>query len=407
MAAARAFVMLIISTTLLLGLAASASAAQPDEPSLLLILDASGSMQAQFGKDTRIVAAKQALHQLIDALPTDSRVGLRVYGHRVPNSDRRRGCRDTELVVPVRVLNRRVLHERIDRIRSRGFTPIGASLRAAGSDLRGSRNKNIVLVSDGIDTCVPPPCPVARRLGEGGTRIDVIGLAVGRAARKQLRCIAKEGGGAYVDVDNARSLADRIRRFSLRPFRAFTVQGKRVEGAATPDRSPLLEPGTYATAITGRGAWFAVDVAAGQRLAVSATAAAGRDTPPLRFAQLGLRLHDPQIVSPLNARSLVAFDGVAPATAAADIEAAGPALEASGSSEEARHYVYVGLVGPDNVRALYPVELNVEVAGEPARPVRDEEGGSPLRIALGAAAVLVGAAAGFGLQSSAASVFRR
>ena len=140
MAAARAFVMLIITATLLLGPAGSASGAEPDDPSLLLILDASGSMQARFGKDTRIAAAKQALHQLIEALPADSRVGLRVYGHRVPNSNRKKGCRDTELVVPVRVLDRRVLHERIGRIRSRGFTPIGASLRAAASDLRGSRN---------------------------------------------------------------------------------------------------------------------------------------------------------------------------------------------------------------------------------------------------------------------------
>ena len=275
MAAGRAVVMLIVATTLLLGCVGSASAAPADEPSLLLILDASGSMQAPFGNGSRIDAAKRALHQLIEALPEDSRVGLRVYGHRVPNSDRRRGCRDTELVMPVRVLNRPLLHQRIDRIRSRGFTPIGASLRAASSDLRGSRNPNIVLVSDGIDTCVPPPCPVATTLAGRGARIDVIGLAVGPAARRQLRCIAQRGRGAYVDVDNARSLADRIRRLSLRPFRAFTVQGSQVEGAPVPDRAPVLEPGTYATAVAGRGAWFAVDVAAGQRLAVSATAAGG------------------------------------------------------------------------------------------------------------------------------------
>ncbi len=75
---------------------------QEDEPALLLIMDASGSMKASDGGGgTKIQAAKAALNGVVDALPEDSLVGLRVYGHRIPNTDKARGCEDTELIAPV------------------------------------------------------------------------------------------------------------------------------------------------------------------------------------------------------------------------------------------------------------------------------------------------------------------
>jgi hypothetical protein len=55
---------------------------------LLLILDASGSMQARLGDATRIAAAKDAVRDLVGGLSRDARVGLRVYGSRVGNGTR-------------------------------------------------------------------------------------------------------------------------------------------------------------------------------------------------------------------------------------------------------------------------------------------------------------------------------
>ena len=132
---------------------------------LLLIVDASGSMQARLGDGTRIDAAKEAVRDLVGALPRSARVGLRVYGSRVGNDDPRSGCRDSELIAPVRRLDRARLRRRVGAVRARGFTPIGLSLLRATDDLPPGGSRNIVLVSDGIDTCAPPPpCKVARRI---------------------------------------------------------------------------------------------------------------------------------------------------------------------------------------------------------------------------------------------------
>jgi Ca-activated chloride channel family protein len=88
--------------------------------SLLLILDASGSMNSDDGSgQSKIAAAKQALYQVVDSLPEGSQVGLRVYGHRASNSekDRAAGCRDTELISPVQPLSRRAMKDSIGRTR--------------------------------------------------------------------------------------------------------------------------------------------------------------------------------------------------------------------------------------------------------------------------------------------------
>lgn len=71
-----------------------------------------------------------------DAVPGGATIGLRVYGHRVPNTDKANGCRDTELVVPVAPVNKEQMKGAIGQFQATGFTPIGYSLQEAPKDLR-------------------------------------------------------------------------------------------------------------------------------------------------------------------------------------------------------------------------------------------------------------------------------
>lgn len=177
----------------------------PDR-ALLLVLDASGSMDREDTNGVRLIdGAKQALLDLVDTLPEDLHVGLRVYGHRYPNTDRTNGCTDTELIVPIGPLDRDVMRAAVESFDALGYTPIGLSLQEAASDFPPDvTTKAIVLVSDGEDTCAPPdPCEVARQLFERGifVRIETVGLVLDEAgARDQLQCIAEATGGTYHDV---------------------------------------------------------------------------------------------------------------------------------------------------------------------------------------------------------------
>ena len=77
----------------------------------------------------KIAAAKEALNTLVDELPDDAKVGLRVYGSQVSGTGKAAGCADTKLVSPVAPLDRTGLKASINAITPRGFTPIGRRCR--------------------------------------------------------------------------------------------------------------------------------------------------------------------------------------------------------------------------------------------------------------------------------------
>lgn len=257
--------LLLPSAALGAPLPASAPAAVPaddatGDSSLLLMLDASGSMKKDDPSGlTKIEAAKKALTAVVDALPDDADVGLRVYGATVDSQGEptKAACADTQLAVPVGPLDRTALTSAIKGFTAVGETPIAHSLDQALGDLPDTGKRTIVMVSDGQESCVPDPCPVVEKLVGSGIdlRIDTVGFAVDTKARTQLQCIAAAGGGTYYDADDADQLTTNLTRISVRAAREFGVTGTRVTGSLdTEQGAPVLTAGQYVdTFTTGEG----------------------------------------------------------------------------------------------------------------------------------------------------------
>ena len=247
---------------------------------MLIILDASGSMNNVDEDGVAFIdKAKDAVLELIDALPDDVAVGLRVYGHREPNTDPVRGCQDTELLTPVVPIDRVAIRSAVSGVEASGFTPIGLSLQQATMDLPEAGPRSIVLISDGVDTCAPPdPCEVAEELyGDAvDVRIESIGFLIdtGSAAEQQLRCIAEASGGEYRTVSRADELIGKLGEVATdmldwRP--AMTLSGA-LEQAVAPNVPLTLirdwwaeDPPTFARGeyvgliLPGETRWFQVD----------------------------------------------------------------------------------------------------------------------------------------------------
>lgn len=173
-----------------------------------IILDASGSMLGQINGQRKIDIAHSALNMLINQLPDSAEVALRTYGRRRSND-----CQDTELVQPLRKLDRAALIASIGSIvpvpESR--TPLAHSIQQTAEDLRAIDGKvTIVLVSDGDETCNGDPGLTAEQLHTAHPQISVsvIGFAVGPGEwRSRLQATATRGGGSYFDAANADQLA--------------------------------------------------------------------------------------------------------------------------------------------------------------------------------------------------------
>jgi len=286
---AAAAVLVLVGASVLFGnspVAATAPTAEPTVP-VMIVLDASGSMNQTDAPGLRIDAAKDAVTKLIDGLPAETQVGLQVYGTGTGSTDAERaaGCADIKTLSPVGPLDATGLKSQVASVAAAGYTPIGNALRAAADALPNEGPRSIVLVSDGEDTCAPPaPCDVAKELEQQGVDLTVhtVGFKVDPAARDQLSCIADSTGGTYSDADNATELTDALVVKVDYAITGYTPLGTPVTGADQPSlQAPLLSPGQYvdtfaeagtdSTGVDGTTRYYTIPVQAGDRMYVSAT----------------------------------------------------------------------------------------------------------------------------------------
>jgi hypothetical protein len=179
--------------------------------SVLLVLDASGSMNARLPNgETRIAVAQRAIKQVAGSLPGKAQVSLRLYGAQSPSRDK--NCQDTKQAVPFGPADSigGAITAAVDGAKAQGYTPIALSLQQAASDFApDAKERVIVLVSDGKETCQGDPVVAARALK--GITVHTVGFVVDTAARGQLQAIARATGGSYFDAPVGPELPDTLK----------------------------------------------------------------------------------------------------------------------------------------------------------------------------------------------------
>lgn len=197
-----AFGMLIAATALALGGAARAETAPPRT---MLVLDGSGSMWGQIGGRSKIEIARDVIAGLAADAEPGLELGLVAYGHR-----REGDCADIEMLLPPEPLNPAAFAATVNSVRPKGKTPLSAAVQQAAEALEyGVRSATVVLVSDGIETCVDDPCAFAEQLNAQGVDFTahVVGFGVGGADEASLRCLSDATGGRYFSASDAGGLA--------------------------------------------------------------------------------------------------------------------------------------------------------------------------------------------------------
>lgn len=270
-----AILALVVGLTPTLTLAAPPKAETETLAPVMVVLDASGSMnEPDPSGGSKMEAAKAALKTVISDLPKKAKIGLTVYGSKV-DANSPGTCEDIETVTEVGPINADQLTATVDGITALGSTPIGNALRHGNAELPTEGPRSMILISDGIDTCAPPaPCDVAAELATQGVELTMhtVGFDVDDAAREQLRCIADVGRGQYVDVTDATTLSDQLPMVTESALRGYQAMGIPVTGTAATDDAPELQPGQYLDKIDNSTTrYYEVPVPEGMTIYAAAT----------------------------------------------------------------------------------------------------------------------------------------
>ncbi len=179
----------------------------------ITVLDMSGSMAGRVAGMSKYNIAREMLGEVLQyAAPTAS-LGLMVYGHLGNNTDsgKSSSCVPGELLAAVGSTPSDIIQV-VEQLKPTGWTPIASSLSALRERVLADpeRPVRVTVISDGLETCDGNPVEQARLLKEAGAdvSVNVIGFDVANDEVKQLRAIAKAGGGVFFDAKGRHGLRE-------------------------------------------------------------------------------------------------------------------------------------------------------------------------------------------------------
>lgn len=189
----------------------------------MLVFDASGSMA---GTDMNSVSphiekVRRALAHVLPSVAPVRDLGLIVYG---PGSHADR-CENIDLKLRPAPNSADEIMAEVDSVTPAGQTPLAASVSEA-ADVLSFRDKpaEIVVLTDGEETCRGDPCALARTLKTQGKQltIHVVGFrprgTPALDAPLTSRCMADETGGQYISTETEQELEQALAKTLGCPF---------------------------------------------------------------------------------------------------------------------------------------------------------------------------------------------
>jgi Ca-activated chloride channel family protein len=176
------------------------------------------------------------------------RVGFRVYGHRFAIDDYDKACADTELLAPIGPVNKAALIGFVNKIQTKGRTPLVLSVLEAIKDFEKVPNGNIILVTDGIESCKGDIKSIAPAIKKAGLdlQVNIVGFDIKEAGgRQELESIAGSTGGRYFDAKDANTLLSALQKTLAVEYVVLDAAGKEAAKGVVGGPAAKLNAGTY------------------------------------------------------------------------------------------------------------------------------------------------------------------
>lgn len=187
----------------------------------IIAVDASGSMAGQAGGERKMDAAKAAVQEFMGTMPEDTEIGLLAFGHLGNNeeSGKAESCEGIELMSELGAADRLEIANSLEGFEATGWTPLAAAISKAGESFTadsGEGEQVVFVVSDGRETCGGNPVAAAQELRDSDVKaiVNIIGFDVPDDDRKALEAVAKAGGGAFSQADDAAELREQLRIYT-------------------------------------------------------------------------------------------------------------------------------------------------------------------------------------------------
>jgi Ca-activated chloride channel family protein len=242
------------SSLLLLALLGGAWAvwAADKAPTVMFLIDGSGSMWGKLGTDKRAKfdLAREAVRDSAARIRPDVSVGLASFGHR-----RRGYCADVEVIVPPQPNNAQQIIAPLEKLNATGKGPLVFGLREAAAAIGAATPASIVLIADDVDNCGQDVCAAASEIAQAspGLSVHAVGMGLDQAKLQQLSCVPRLTGGTLYDAQDAAGLSTALERIFKLAHLDAEAPAAPAEAAPAAESKPSADaaPGLYLSAGLG------------------------------------------------------------------------------------------------------------------------------------------------------------
>ena len=191
---------------------------QNTKTNVIVLLDASGSMNGTVPGGKKIDLAKSSILSFVSSLPKDTNASLLVYGHEGTGSDedKAKSCGKIDTLYPLKPYNQAQFQSAMNKFNASGWTPLSQAISKARDILTNYSSKEytnkIYIVSDGIETCDGNPVKAAQSLQDSNIQatVNIIGFDVDDDGVRQLKQVAEAGKGEFIQVSDKTELEAQI-----------------------------------------------------------------------------------------------------------------------------------------------------------------------------------------------------
>lgn len=166
---------------------------KPEFTRILIVLDGSGSMKADWNGRTKFQSAAGLLSKIVDSIERKNpnvQFAVRVFGYQYPRDQK--NCTDTRLLLPFSSHTSAKIATTIATLSPKGMSPIAYSLRQCANDFPAdSKSLNaIILVTDGEENCDGDLCQAVEELAKKHIAVKpfIVGLNVVESAVAKYSC---------------------------------------------------------------------------------------------------------------------------------------------------------------------------------------------------------------------------
>ena len=219
--------------------AAKSTAIKVSGPPVIFILDSSTTMQQLLGSSTKLSLMRKVLDRYFQNWNLPNPVGIMVYG-----GDAKKGCNAYRILFSPRRVNPIKIAGLLASLKAAGRSPLSSAvLESAHKFNYLKRSVNLVVITDGRDSCRFDPCILGEELARNdfNLRIYVIGLDIKAKHVEKLQCLAHATGGQYYPVLNQDDLLQALQDISLhikKPAQAELTMVK-LSAAASKHTQPI------------------------------------------------------------------------------------------------------------------------------------------------------------------------